>query len=90
MSHTPGPWQVETVGDTVFVTQGDRPRSLVSLLQMNGPCVFYNNADNDARLIAAAPDLLKALKVFAEVAARPSVADIVFAREVIAKAEGHS
>ena len=63
VGHTPGPWRVETLhltGEpTAYFVIKD---SITSLLRMNGPCAMYSNAEADARLIAAAPDLLQALK----------------------------
>jgi 2-oxo-4-hydroxy-4-carboxy--5-ureidoimidazoline (OHCU) decarboxylase len=53
--HTPGPWAVERADDAYCIA------NVGNLVIM--PCggkVKHDNAEADARLIAAAPDLLKA------------------------------
>lgn len=64
MTHTPGPWEVRKWG-----REGDEwPYARWSIGQVNGGAVVisprypYSNFEADARLIAAAPDLLVALK----------------------------
>ena len=75
--YTPGPWstfvQVERFryerGDGRetyqgwYVVHGSPAATIASL---NSPCLLYDNAEADARLIAAAPDLLAALQAVAE------------------------
>ena len=56
MSHTPGPWTVEVRG-TKSNTWWD-----VNTATMHGE-ISVNTGEEDARLIAAAPDLLAALRV---------------------------
>jgi hypothetical protein len=55
--HTPGPWEIETVGDerqiAAFESNGNR--SLCIRVQSH-------NTEADARLIAAAPRMFSALK----------------------------
>lgn len=60
--HTPGPWQVDVyvVTGATFVEQVGGP-SLAHVLGKPGPLEPYIAAN--ARLIAAAPDLLAACKV---------------------------
>ena len=55
--HTPGPWVVERADDAYCIA------NVGNLVIM--PCggkVKHDNAEADARLIAAAPDLLEALE----------------------------
>ena len=70
MPHTPAPWKVEAheIGDTTryFVMQGPDERSMVSICAMNSPCLMYNNAEADATLMAAAPDLLENARIVLE------------------------
>lgn len=88
MSHTPGPWvlhptalhpAVRSVG-----TDETGPRRICTVGTMNGNPVDKENA----RLIAAAPDLLEALKLIAN--AENSALDLAYckgiARAAIAKA----
>lgn len=92
MSHTPGPWvlhptalhpAVRSVG-----TDETGPRRICTVGTMNGNPVDKENA----RLIAAAPDLLEALKLIAN--AENSALDLAYckgiARAAIAKATGGS
>jgi len=86
--HTPGPWVAlgDHYDECVRVFNGDN----------NQICVFRYGADPDrrvtamatARLIAAAPDLLAALKRVSGSSVTPD--DINSARDAIAKAEGGS
>jgi hypothetical protein len=71
--HTKGPWQIE--GAVVI----DKHRNIVAVCPLRV-------SDSEKRLIAAAPELLEALK-----ACEPWCNDkraVVMAREAIAKAEG--
>ena len=54
MSHTPGPWTVPYYGGCIYDKHGVR---ILELADYNGYDLVA-----DARLIAAAPDLLAALK----------------------------
>jgi hypothetical protein len=56
MKHTPGPWNYDRSGYSLYVNSG---RELVTALSMDGKRLETSEAN--ARLIAAAPDLLKAL-----------------------------
>ena len=76
--YTPGPWKVETVHDgegwkfqiqgsicpTSAVIVADGPLSFEKIPQ--GPHSTYDAQMDNARLIAAAPEMLEALKVAAE------------------------
>jgi len=52
MSHTPGPWRIGDAGNTVFGPPNGNP----------SPEIVASVAKRNARLIAAAPDLLAACK----------------------------
>lgn len=76
--HTPGPWKITAASFTIKAAAVGT--------------VVYGNPDNpnrlaDARLIAAAPDLLEALKGVLRVADRATT-EFDAARAAIAKAEG--
>jgi hypothetical protein len=67
-AHTPGPWQAIrcTFADGAevkwFIEHDHHPRfpnARPSIAAMNGPCMLYSNAEADAHLIAAAPELLE-------------------------------
>ena len=53
MKHTPGPWNYDRSGYSLYVNSG---RELVTALSMDGKRLETSEAN--ARLIAAAPDLL--------------------------------
>lgn len=57
IKHTPGPWNYDRSGYSLYVNSG---RELVTALSMDGKRLETSEAN--ARLIAAAPDLLEALK----------------------------
>lgn len=81
--HTPGPWKAvtstEKVLDTVINEFGDPVCQL-----HNGALNFKpDDIEANARLIAAAPDLLEALKVIAEGAGRFSKDPITHAQNCI-------
>ena len=59
MKHTPGPWNYDRSGYSLYVNSG---RELVTALSMDGKRLETSEAN--ARLIAAAPDLLNALMDF--------------------------
>lgn len=91
--HTPGPWWVrpaESGDDERYDVVGRGPYGLITLAEALDI--------DDARLVAAAPDLLEALRVVAEEArvANKGGPDVVDGRAVanayaaIARAEGRS
>lgn len=92
MNHTPGPWYVGH--DAVNPMTGDATLSVGPIAHTVAAVI----AEDDARLIAAAPELLGALTRFTEWAERASgtftMADIqgivTDAHEAIRKAEGHA
>ena len=57
IKHTPGPWNYDRSGYSLYVNSG---RELVTALSMDGKRLETSEAN--ARLIAAAPDLLKSLE----------------------------
>ena len=88
MKHTPGPWNYDRSGYSLYVNSG---RELVTALSMDGKRLETSEAN--ARLIAAAPDLLEALKsVIAWLDASDESAfsdsQLALARAAIAKATG--
>lgn len=87
--HTPGPWEVERSSNP---KNGTNWRDIVSLSGQFSPSYVGEALEKDAHLIAAAPDLLEALKQLANIstAKEGSVAFGVVADAwaVIAKAEG--
>jgi len=89
MAHTPGPWYAKRIGRSTFWTVTLDPEDdhgdIANLLRKLG------SVDNeaDARLIAAAPDLLEALRPFAESPYKGTTQqDVDRARAAIAKARG--
>jgi|DEB0MinimDraft_10_1074344.scaffolds.fasta_scaffold104886_2 hypothetical protein len=88
MFHTPGPWTIEYED-----ADGDMLENGVTIESCEGP-VAFNVIDCSARLIAAAPELLKELKYLVEqfeeavdwVPEYTAMADR--AKAAIAKAEG--
>ena len=62
-NHTPGPWRVHTEGDKVGILTGSNTEHLAT-------CYGFRKASN-ARLVAAAPDLLAALNEMLESSERP-------------------
>lgn len=59
--HTPGPWKAIDVNNAWNIVEYSRGYNIADVFKHNGaPCNKYN-----ARLIAAAPDLLAALEFYA-------------------------
>ena len=85
MKHTPGPWTYDRSGYSLYVNSG---RELVTALSMDGKRLETSEAN--ARLIAAAPDLLDALLMVLDdpnaLDGRPRTYEYV--RAAIAKATG--
>jgi hypothetical protein len=61
MKHTPGPWKVVDCDYGDLEIHGGKTESLVTCMNIHNP---YN--ENNALLIAAAPDLLEALEELLE------------------------
>jgi hypothetical protein len=90
-THTPGPWRVfDTFVDPEIVTDQPTAHETESLVQFKG----QRNAKANARLMAAAPEMLEALQLCEDVLAdlarlddgTPSVSALNMARAAIAKA----
>ena len=94
MPHTPGPWEVvpEDRAESRWVI-GDEEGGSIASCEPCGPWITPAQADANARLIAAAPDLLVTLHrcvevlEFAYMNAPNQPKEIAEARTVIAKAE---
>ena len=80
--HTPGPWEIE--------------RGYGTIIKSIGPCVpdeyagsaWLKVSEANARLIAAAPELLEALQVMLDAAQHDITTECDIARAAIAKAIG--
>lgn len=85
MKHTPGPWVAHPFGDNCYeILAGDTTVCDVPDSPWNP-----DRVEHDARLIAAAPELLAALKRLVEYCDNHSDYDAIGeADRVIAKAEG--
>ena len=102
--HTPGPWVIETVPTSVGICHkiGPFPPRRPDDVTPRSACLYadypsvHNPADNElyanARLIAAAPDLLKALELLVDNPYRDGTESDdrlrLIARAAIAKATG--
>lgn len=53
--HTPGPWNIDNHPDQIWITDSDNNSAICKVMHMR------SEAEANARLIAAAPDLLEAL-----------------------------
>jgi hypothetical protein len=94
--HTPGPWRVGDAAHTIFGPKQADGSLAVTIASVAGNARVEDYRAN-ARLIAAAPDLLAALKAVSAIAEHgPSVVDALgfqnvrAIRAAIAKAEGRS
>ena len=90
--HTPGPWRVsETRGDKIAIAHDVKDAGAISLnlAWVIARQSWISEAEANASLIAAAPDLLEALKLV-EKRCGPLSKDGRMARAAIAKAEGRS
>lgn len=83
--HTPGPWKADTF--MVMGGEGSRDRIChVGTTTSLGPARSYETLAN-AALIAAAPELLEALR-YSRRWLKPEDHDVAFVDAIIAKAEG--
>ena len=57
--HTPGPWETLPDGDTFFIRVSDKAKPIAKL---TWACIRRAELKANARLIAAAPELLEALE----------------------------
>jgi len=62
MTHTPGPWKPFVNNSVVAVMKGGSRKEVIKWTGFDGSD-FPNDVEANARLIAAAPDLLAALKL---------------------------
>jgi hypothetical protein len=93
-THTPGPWHVSeldyrTIGPRRIVGQG----TMGEMPQLQAVARVTERMDEtaaNARLIAAAPELLAALKSCIEICDRECIGDLTLIHAAIAKAEGRS
>jgi hypothetical protein len=93
--HTPGPWYVR---GAPAAYQHEKPRDITSGHSLIATACMLNNFRGEtlanARLIAAAPDMLEALRTIVEYGPQSGMkADapmLIAARASIAKAEGRS
>jgi hypothetical protein len=95
--HTPGPWDVQQTNSDARITniEFNRAESFSSATLYSGECVPLDEHQANARLIAAAPELLEALEELIGDRYNPMrESDPIFisardrARYVIAKATG--
>ena len=93
-AHTPGPWKAALpIGNPPFVSNEG-----TVVVQKVGPIGDYATAEANARLIAAAPELLEALKLLQTALTEHGLRDVkkrfslcvadAAASEALAKAEG--
>ena len=89
MSHTPGPWRLSySLPTDQFVVLSDgSPQGSVARIDVSQSSVLFAQIEPNARLIAAAPELLDALKEVAH-HADDECGFMVQVKAAIAKAEG--
>jgi hypothetical protein len=89
--HTPGPWRVfDVFSDVEIVTDRKDALETESIVQFKG----QRNAEANARIMAAAPEMLAALELCEDVLAKlarlddgtPSISALDAARAALAKA----
>ena len=80
MTHTPGPWKAITGGADAKVVCPDGRSFLI------GDIIYHDENKANANLIAAAPDMLEALKATLDVIHERDIYEQV--EQAIAKAEG--
>ena len=87
--HTPGPWEVHTAAVNFATTPRESEIRGGNHVVVRLGVMHHETAQANARLIAAAPDLLAALQLIANFS-NEDVSDMVrdIARAAIAKAEG--
>ena len=90
MKHTPGPWSNDTIGHIRAVTGDSGEQNIAQLIAPHG--MMHGEYKANGRLIAAAPELLKFVEMFAWFAvpnAEPvSYGDQLEARALLARIEG--
>ena len=101
VGHTPGPWAISHQPDTANRQVDDAAGRQITYCPVHCKSVPLPEAQANARLIAAAPELLAACKLALETAenwihdqldgtsmVEPELADLEPVRQAIAKAEG--
>ena len=96
MAHTPGPWKVCRGASCWFVTAPSEAgaysdATIAEFREVSHGAMHAHRAEHDARLFAAAPDLLAALRSvmrFALPITALDVKDLNRARDAIRNAEG--
>lgn len=97
VTHTPGPWRISPGGHNILYDRfGERPQMVASVYVANDPSPTFKDRaelEANARLVASAPDLLKALAGILEIGKRdmsnPKYNDYFdAARQAIVKATG--
>lgn len=90
MPHTPAPWMIEEYGDdetpTLVIHRGET-ESRICFMATPGSRGDPAMIKADAKLIAAAPDLLKQLKLMVELFDGYQGMELRWAKDAIAKAE---
>ena len=65
--HTPGPWRVQATGHS-FVVEAHTHTEVISVDENGNPCRWSEYNEANARLIAAAPELLEVLRLMVAMA----------------------
>ena len=69
--HTPGPWRVQATGNS-FVVEEHTHTEAISVDENGNPCRWSEYNESNARLIAAAPELLDALRMWLDIHDTPA------------------
>ena len=91
-THTPGPWIIHRASEYTMDSEDDE--KIMSIIAENGQMILFTDSgyfkplEGNARLIAAAPELLEALKACVEALEFIPCRARNEARVVITKAEG--
>ena len=89
-THTPGPWAIEAAPNGYTYIRAEH-RAEIALVGSENMLADDSSAASNAMLIAAAPDLLEALRDLVEAVEDPEASSLMrlnAARDAIAKATG--